>query len=82
MSGDDIAAASGLTKSQVSVLSNKEDNWNGIKPEVIVAFSEACGVNLLYPAKHLRYMREQGLGHLKRGNYDQRKLYQRLLKTG
>lgn len=80
MTTEEIAEKSGLSVGAVSEISRRK-NWNGMRIEVIVAFSEACGVNLLKPERHIRYMRNRKMAHLSNGTHDQRKLFGTLLKA-
>ncbi len=80
MTTEEISKASGLSVGAVSEISRRK-NWNGMRIEVIVAFAEACGVNLLKPERHIRYMQNRKMAHLSNATHDQRKLFQTLLKA-
>jgi hypothetical protein len=80
MSVRDIAIASGLSKSKVADLSLKT-TWKGVSIDTVVAFSQACGVDLMRPHLVTEYLRKTKRIHLTRvSNVHQREFFQRLFK--
>lgn len=78
MSIRDIAEASGLSKSTVAEISHLY-SWDSLTLDVIVRFSEGCGVNLMDISKHLHFIRSHKMIHITVGNRAQRRYYNRLL---
>ena len=79
LSNQDIATASGLARSTVVKISNL-DCWNGVRLDMIEAFTTACGVDLLAPKRSLYIIRKRAMDYTRNANHQQRKMYQRLLK--
>lgn len=80
LSHSDIAKRSNLPRSTVADLSVKE-SWDGVPVNVIDAFAAACGVDLMLPGRHLRWLRLGRFGHLSKGNVQQRRFFNRLMKS-
>lgn len=78
MTNEDIAGRSGLALSTISKISTCE-KWDGMTLRVILAYSEGCGINLLAPARQLRFWRGKKLAYLDRATPQQRKMFARLL---
>ena len=51
-----IASKSGIPLRSVIRLATRK-TWRGVKPEVMDAFTTACGVDLLQPGPHKAYLR-------------------------
>jgi len=78
MTHEEISAKSGLARSTVVKVSRMQ-RWDRLPLTTIVAFSGACGVNLLAPWRQLRFWRKNKLAYLGRGTPQQRKMFARLL---
>lgn len=80
LSHSDIAERAKLPRSTVADLSVKE-SWEGVPVNVIDAFASACGVDIMRPGQHLRWLRLGRFGHLSQGNVQQRRFFQRLMSA-
>lgn len=78
MSNQDIADASGLARSTVVKLS-KLDRWDGVRLDMIDAFSRACGVDLLAPKTSLLIIRKRRMDYMRQASPQQRRMYVRIL---
>ena len=80
MSHREIAEKSGLSKSTVSDLSRRT-SWNGIDIDTVVAFSQACGIDLLRTGKLRDSVKRRGLGSAAfRGGGNERRMNATLLE--
>lgn len=78
MSCQDIADKSGLSKSMVANLAQR-DSWDGIPIDTVTKFAMACGVNHLKLERTLDFMRRKPMSHLKRGTRAQRRHFGKLM---
>lgn len=74
MSHRDLAAVSGLGKSTVAKLSRKR-SWEGIPIDVVIRFSEACGVHLHNPKRAVDFLRRRKKSHVVNATLSQRKFF-------
>lgn len=80
MTNDDIAKASGLSRSTVAKLSQM-DTWDNVTVATMEEFSRACGINLLAPSRRRdkRLISEGRLSLIKNSSPSQRMMFQRIL---
>ncbi|HEU4340040.1 MAG TPA: hypothetical protein VFU31_00570 [Candidatus Binatia bacterium] len=78
LSNQDLSDASGLARSTIVKLS-KLDRWDGVRLDMIEAFSRACGVDLLSPKTSLLIIRKRAMAYTRNANHQQRRMYRRLL---
>lgn len=75
-----IAQRSGLSLACVSELSRRA-TWRGLKIETVEAFSRACGVDLFRLRRHVQFLKRGQWRHIEQCNFQQRRMYERLLRT-
>lgn len=80
LSHSDLAKLSGLPRSSVADIS-RLTSWEGVPMDVADRFASACGVNLTRPARHLTWLRESGMIHIKQADAHQRRFFQRLFDS-
>lgn len=73
----ELAQLSGLSKSTVSELSLKK-TWDGVSIDVVVRFSEACGVDLMRPRDAREYLRHSKKVHIENATPKQKRFFLRL----
>lgn len=73
----DLAELSGLSKSTVAVLSLKR-SWKGVPIDVVVRFTEACGVNLMRSAEVRKYIRRSRRVYLENASPQQKRFFLKL----
>jgi len=78
MTEEEICERSGLSRVRVVQISHMA-SWSLLRLSDIEAFSHACGVNLLQPKKHLRFLRHRNLSYLDRATVAQRKMLAKLM---
>lgn len=78
MTEDEICKRSGLSRDRVVQVSHMR-SWGPLPLSVIEAFSQACGVNLLAPKKHVRFLKRTKMGYIDRATPGQRGMLKRLL---
>lgn len=78
MTEREICERSGLNRERVVQISRLR-TWRTVPLGVIEQFSGACGVNLLTPKEHLRFLRRRRRIYLVRATAGQRRMLARLM---
>lgn len=79
MSAADLAEKSGLDRSTITKLSHLT-SWEHCTLDTILRFSEACGVDLLRPARAVRALKRNKLVYLQTCPPSQARMFDRLLE--
>lgn len=79
MSLRDIADASGIPKSRVALIAVMK-TWDEVPLSQVERFSAACGVDLMHPCRHKKWLRESDLRHVLRGHKKQQAVILRTLQ--
>lgn len=80
MSIADIAIKSGLTRFKVAKISVLRQ-WDNVTISDAEKFATGCGVDLLHPGPHKKWLRESGLVHITRAGVSQRRMFSRMMKA-
>jgi len=80
LSARQIASRSGLALATVSALSRRS-SWRGLPVDTVDAFARGCGVNLFALRRQIRFLKTGVWLHVQRAPREQRKMYDRILKS-
>lgn len=80
MSVRELSARSGLSRFKVQEISGFR-KWDNVSVSDAEKFARACGVNLLQPGSHKKWLRQSSLVHIMKARQETRDALTRLLKT-
>lgn len=80
MTNGDIAIIAGMSRGQVSKISNLK-SWERVSISAAQRFSLACGVDLLSPCKQRRFMLNRKQAYQRGATSAQRRMLNRIAKS-